>query len=54
MIELLSPAKTADIGIEAILHGADAVYIGAAEFGARKAAGNSIEDIKRLTDFAHI
>lgn len=53
-IELLSPAKNADIGIEAILHGADAVYIGAQEFGARKAAGNSIEDIKRLTDFAHI
>ncbi|MBO6034479.1 MAG: U32 family peptidase [Paludibacteraceae bacterium] len=53
-VELLSPAKNADIGIEAILHGADAVYIGAAEFGARKAAGNSIENIKRLTDFAHI
>lgn len=53
-IELLSPAKTADIGIEAVLHGADAVYIGAEEFGARKAAGNSVADIKRLTDFAHI
>lgn len=53
-IELLSPAKTADIGIEAILHGADAVYIGASEFGARQAAGNSLEDIKRLTEFAHI
>ncbi|MCQ2370008.1 MAG: U32 family peptidase [Paludibacteraceae bacterium] len=53
-IELLSPAKNADIGIEAILHGADAVYIGASDFGARKAAGNSIEDIKRLVDFAHI
>lgn len=53
-IELLSPAKTADIGIEAILHGADAVYIGAAEYGARKAAGNSIEDIERLVNFAHI
>lgn len=53
-VELLSPAKTADIGIEAILHGADAVYIGAAEYGARKSAGNSIADIKRLVDFAHI
>ncbi len=53
-IELLSPAKTADIGIEAILHGADAVYIGAAEFGARKEAGNSLEDIERLVNFAHI
>lgn len=54
MIELLSPAKSADIGIEAILHGADAVYIGASEFGARKAAGNSVDDIRRLTEFAHI
>jgi len=53
-IELLSPAKNADIGIEAILHGADAVYIGASEFGARHAAGNSIEDIERLVNFAHI
>ncbi len=53
-IELLSPAKTADIGIEAILHGADAVYIGASDFGARKAAGNSLEDISRLVNFAHI
>jgi len=52
-IELLSPAKTADIGIEAIRHGADAVYIGAESYGARAAAGNSIEDIKRLVDFAH-
>lgn len=54
IIELLSPAKTADIGIEAILHGADAVYIGASDFGARKAAGNSLEDISRLVNFAHI
>lgn len=53
-IELLSPAKDADTGIEAIIHGADAVYIGANRFGARAAAGNSIEDIKRLCDFAHI
>lgn len=53
-IELLSPAKTADIGIEAILHGADAVYIGASEYGARKAAGNSVNDIERLVNFAHI
>ncbi len=52
-LELLSPAKTADIGIEAIKHGADAVYIGAEEFGARAAAGNSIADIKRLVTFAH-
>ena len=52
-IELLSPARTADIGIEAIRHGADAVYIGAEAFGARAAAGNTVEDIKRLVDFAH-
>ncbi|MBB3188039.1 peptidase U32 family protein [Microbacter margulisiae] len=52
-IELLSPAKTADIGIEAINHGADAVYIGAPHFSARAAAGNSIADITRLINYAH-
>ncbi len=52
-IELLAPAKNAEIGQEAILHGADAVYIGAPRFGARYAAGNSIADLARLTDFAH-
>ena len=53
-IELLCPAKNADIGIEAIRHGADAVYIGGPSFGARAAAGNSIEDIHRLCNYAHI
>lgn len=53
-IELLAPAKNAAIGIEAIKHGADAVYIGAPKFGARQAAGNTIEDIQQLADFAHI
>lgn len=53
-IELLSPAKNAAIGIEAIRHGADAVYIGATSFGARAAAGNSVEDIARLVEFAHL
>ena len=53
-IELLSPARNAETGIEAIRHGADAVYIGAPKFGAREAAANSIEDIKRLTDYAHV
>lgn len=53
-IELLAPAKTADIGIEAIRHGADAVYIGATAFGARAAAGNSVADIARLVEFAHL
>jgi len=52
-IELLAPARTADIGIEAIRHGADAVYIGARAFGARAAAGNRVEDIARLAAFAH-
>ncbi len=52
-IELLAPAKNAEIGIEAIKHGADAVYIGANAFGARSQAGNDIESIKRLVDFAH-
>ncbi len=53
-IELLAPARDAAIGIEAIKHGADAVYIGASAFGARSQAGNSIDDIKRLVDFAHL
>lgn len=53
-IELLAPAKNADIGIEAIRHGADAVYIGASEFGARAGAKNDIDDIRRLVDYAHI
>ena len=53
-IELLSPAKNLETGIEAINHGADAVYIGAPLFSARSAAGNSIEDIKALVDYAHI
>jgi collagenase-like PrtC family protease len=44
-LELLSPAKTAEIGREAILHGADAVYIGGPSFGARHNASNSLEDI---------
>ena len=52
-IELLAPAKNAESGIEAIKHGADAVYIGADSFGARVAAGNSIEEISVLTSFAH-
>ena len=47
-LELLAPARTADIGIAAIRCGADAVYIGGPAFGARAAAGNSIEDIERL------
>ena len=53
-IELLSPAKDLNCGIEAINHGADAVYIGAPKFGARSAAGNSLEDIRELCGYAHL
>ena len=53
-IELLAPAKNAACGIEALKHGADAVYIGASRFGARAAAGNSIQDIEELINFAHL
>lgn len=53
-IELLAPARNAEIGIEAIRHGADAVYIGGPSFGARAAAGNSVADIQQLCSFAHI
>ena len=51
--ELLSPARNLECGIAAVDHGADAVYIGAPRFGARAAAGNSVEDIQRLCDYAH-
>ena len=53
-IELLSPAKNLDYGIEAINHGADAVYIGAPKFGARVAAANTIQDVGKLVRYAHI
>lgn len=53
-IELLSPAKDLNCGIEAINHGADAVYIGAPKFGARAAAGNSLDDIRALCEYAHL
>ncbi len=52
-IELLAPARDADIGIEAINHGADAVYIGGPSFGARATADNSVQDIARLVQYAH-
>ena len=52
-LELLAPAKNADFGIEAIKHGADAVYIGGPSFGARYGAGNDVVEIRRLCDFAH-
>ena len=53
-VELLAPAKDLTCGIEAVLHGADAIYIGAPQFSARAAAGNSIDDIRTLCDFAHL
>ena len=53
-LELLSPAKNLECGIAAIDHGADAVYIGAPRFGARAAVGNSVEDIRKLCDYAHL
>lgn len=53
-IELLAPAKNLACGMEAIRHGADAVYIGAPRFGARAAAGNSLADIAELVQYAHL
>lgn len=52
-LELLAPAKNADYGIEAINHGADAVYIGGPAFGARAKAPNTVQDIARLVQHAH-
>ena len=53
-LELLAPAKNYTTAIDAINSGADAVYIGANLFGARHSASNSIEDIKKVTDYAHL
>lgn len=53
-LELLAPARDADIAIEAIKHGADAVYMGPPSHGARKAASNSLDEIRRVVDFAHV
>ena len=52
-LELLAPARDADIGIAALHHGADAVYIGGPGFGARASAGNPVQDIERLCREAH-
>ena len=52
-LELLAPARTADVGIAAVDCGADAVYIAGPAFGARQAAGNTVEDIRRLCGYAH-
>ena len=53
-LELLAPAKNADQGIEAIRHGADAVYIGAPAFGARAAVPVTTQEIRRVCDYAHL
>lgn len=53
-IELLAPARNADIAISAIDHGADAIYIGASAHGARKMASNPLEEIARVVNYAHI
>ena len=53
-IELLAPARNIDCGMAAVDHGADAVYIGASKYGARASAGNSVEDISRLVEYAHV
>ncbi len=52
-IELLAPARDADTAIQAVLHGADAVYMGAPSHGARRQAANSLADILFAADFAH-
>ncbi len=52
--ELLAPAKDLETGLAAVNFGADAVYIGAKSFGARHSAGNSLDDIKKLVDYAHL
>lgn len=52
-LELLSPAANSETAIQAVLHGADAVYIGPSSHGARKSASNSIEEIEKTVEFAH-
>ena len=52
-IELLAPAKNKECAFAAINAGTDALYIGAESFGARKKAGNSLSDLKEITDYAH-
>lgn len=52
-LELLAPAKNAETAIQAILCGADAVYMGASSHGARRAAANSVDSLRKVVDFAH-
>ena len=53
-LELLAPARNTDIGIAAIDCGADAVYMAGPGFGARQNAGNSMEEVRRLCEYAHL
>jgi len=53
MVSLLSPAKNKDVARAAIQAGADAIYIGAPAYGARQAAGNSLEDLTEVVQYAH-
>ncbi len=53
-VELLAPAKDLQSAVAAVDYGADAVYIGAPKFGARAAAGNTLDDIRQLCDYAHL
>ena len=53
-LELLAPAKNAEIAFEAINHGADAIYMGASRFGAREQASNTIEEIETVVNYAHL
>lgn len=52
-VELLAPARDAETAFEALIHGADAVYMGAPSHGARRSAANSIDDLRRVAEFAH-
>lgn len=52
-VELLAPAKDYASAVAAVDYGADAVYIGGAKFGARQAAGNSLDQIARVAEYAH-
>ena len=52
-VELLAPARDLETAMAAIAHGADAVYMGAMRFGARRSAGNSVDDIRRAVEYAH-
>ena len=52
-LSLLAPARDKEVAIAAIQAGADAIYIGAPAYGARQAAGNSLEDLEEVVRYAH-